>query len=309
VAVPLEVGVSPMATGRGRFVLLSITDVSERTRAEAQAAELRNELAHLSRVTMLGELSGSLAHELNQPLTSILSNAQAAQRFLSRAEPDVGEVGEILRDIVAEDKRAGEVIRRLRALFKKGDVQRQVLDVNEVLQDVLKLARSDLINQGVGVDMRLAAVLAPVRGDRVQLQQVLLNLILNGCDAMANAVRADRRLDVCTAEAADGGGVRVSVGDRGCGVRPDDVERVFEPFYTTKAGGMGLGLAVCRTIVLGHGGRLWLENNRERGATAHLVLPVSRAESSGATPADGGSAGGHADPLDQSLIVTGRRSG
>lgn len=319
--VPLELGVHPMDTAAGRFVLFSVTDLSERTRAEAQTAELRNELAHLSRVTMLGELSGSLAHELNQPLTSILSNAQAAQRFLARDEPDVREVGDILRDIVAEDKRAGEVIRRLRALFRKGDVQRQLLDVNEVLQDVLKLARGSLINQGVVVETRLAQGLAPVMGDRVQLQQVLLNLILNGGDAMAAAAREDRQLDVCTAAAAaaagNGAGLRVSVSDRGCGVRPEDVERIFEPFFTTKSGGMGLGLAVCRTIVSGHGGRLWLQNNPERGATVHLVLPaaphparagVLRGDGDG--DGDGAAAAAQSGgALDQSLIVSGESAG
>jgi PAS domain S-box-containing protein len=299
--MPVEIGLSPMETAAGRFLLCSITDVSERRRAESQAAQLRNELAHLSRVTMLGELSGSLAHELNQPLTSILSNAQAAQHFLARRDPEVGEVREILADIVAEDKRAGEVIRRLRALFKKGEVQRQELDVNEVLEDVLKLARSDLINYGVAVDVRPATGLPPVMGDRVQLQQVLLNVIKNGCDAMEAVAPGERRLDVTSGLAPGGGAsVDVSIRDHGTGVPPADLERIFAPFVTTKAGGMGLGLAVCRTIIQGHGGRLWLENNPGRGATVHLVLPVARNESRG------GDAEGE---LDQSPIVAGRAGG
>jgi two-component system sensor kinase FixL len=298
--IPVQIRVSPMNTTAGRFVLCSVTDLSERKRAESQAAQLRTELAHLSRVTMLGELSGSLAHELNQPLTSILSNAQAAQHFLARGDPDFDEVREILADIVAEDKRAGEVIRRLRALFKKGEVQRQELDVNEVLQDVLKLARSDLINHGVAVDVRPAPDLPPVVGDRVQFQQVLLNLIKNGCDAMEDVDAGERKLVIRSGLAPLGAAVDVSIRDRGFGVPPRDVERIFDPFVTTKSGGMGLGLAVCRTIVQGHGGRLWLENNADRGATVHLVLPVSVRQG---VPVEAGAARRPDGALDQSPIV------
>lgn len=304
--VPVEIQSNPIDTPEGRFTLLCVTDVSERERAELQAAQLRNELAHLSRVTMLGELSGSLAHELNQPLTSILSNAQAAEHFLAIDRPDLRELREILKDIVSEDKRAGEVIRRLRALFKKGDVQRQPLDLNELLQDVLKLARSDLIDRGVSVNVRLSPGLPPVIGDRVQLQQVLLNVVKNGCDAMEGAARAERRLDVSSAEAPDGTGVRVSMRDFGCGVAPGEVERVFEPFFTTKSSGMGLGLAVCRTIVQTHGGRLWIENCADRGATVHLVMPAAR-DGSGAKGRDETKgARGAGGALDQSPIVAGR---
>jgi C4-dicarboxylate-specific signal transduction histidine kinase len=307
--VPVEIGWNPIETSEGTFELLSVTDVSERQRAEAQAAQLRSELAHLSRVTMLGELSGSLAHELNQPLTSILSNAQAAEHFLASDHPDLRELREILKDIVAEDKRAGEVIRRLRALFKKGDVQRQRLDLNELLQDVLKLARSDLIDRGVAVDVRLAPGLPPVTADRVQVQQVLLNLVKNGCDAMDGAKRGERGLDVSSAQTPDGTGVWVTVRDRGCGVAPGDVERIFEPFFTTKSSGMGVGLAVCRTIVQSHGGRLWIENNADRGATVHLVLPVARDERAGQPRDLAGPALGTAGALDQSPIVPDRAMG
>jgi C4-dicarboxylate-specific signal transduction histidine kinase len=279
--VPVEIGFNPMDTPEGRFELLSVTDVSERERAESQATQLRSELAHLSRVTMLGELSGSLAHELNQPLTSILSNAQAAEHFLASDRPDFEELREILKDIVAEDKRAGEVIQRLRALFKKGELQRQRIEMNELLQDVLKLARSDLIDRGVSVTVRLSPGLPSVTADRVQVQQVLLNLVKNGCDAMEGVRRAERGLEVLSAETPDGAGVQVSIRDRGCGVPSGDVERIFEPFFTTKSSGMGLGLAVCRTIVQGHDGRLWIENNADRGATVHLVMPVARDAATG----------------------------
>ena len=233
------------------------------------------ELAHLSRVTMLGELSGSLAHELNQPLTAILSNAQAAQRFLAHDTVDLDELRDILKDIVDEDKRAGEVIRRLRLLLKKGEVQHQPIEVNEVVLDVLKLVRGDLVNQGVTTHTELAPGLPLLRGDRVQLQQVLLNLVMNACDAVAGGPAGDRKLIIRTA-LAEGEGIRVSVADRGVGLAPDHLEKVFEPFFTTKPHGMGLGLSVCRTIITAHGGKLWAENNPDRGATFHFTHPAPK---------------------------------
>jgi C4-dicarboxylate-specific signal transduction histidine kinase len=220
---------------------------------------------------MLGELSGALAHELNQPLTAILSNAQAAQQFLRRDGADLDEVQEILKDIVDEDKRASEVIRRLRVLLTKGHVQLQPLDLNELVQDVLKIMRADLLYNGVSVNTELAPELPVVNGDRVQLQQVLLNLMINGCDAMADTPKHERNLVVRT-ELVAGEGVRVSVADQGCGIPPNVRERVFEPFITTKKQGMGLGLAVCRTIIAAHGGKLWVENNPGRGATFTFSL-------------------------------------
>jgi PAS domain S-box-containing protein len=249
-------------------------DITERKQAEQEIQQQRNELAHLSRVTMLGELSGSLAHELNQPLTAILSNAQAAQRFLAHDHADLNEVRDILADIVAEDKRAGEVIRRLRLLLKKGEVQHQPFDLNEVVREVLKLVRSDLVNQGVAAHAELAPALPAVNADRVQLQQVLLNLVMNACDAMAGGPAGDRKLIIRTG-LAGGEGIRVSVADRGVGLAPDKLEKVFEPFFTTKVHGMGLGLSVCRTIITAHGGKLWTANNPERGATFHFTLPAS----------------------------------
>ncbi len=272
--VPVEIGLNPIQTPDGLFVLASVIDIAQRKQSELEAERQRNELAHLSRVTMLGELSGSLAHELNQPLTSILSNAQAALRFLAHGN-DLDEVREILKDIVEEDRHAGEVIRRLRLLLKKGEVHHEPLDVAEVVRDVLRLVRSDLVNQGVAAATELPSHLPAVRGDRVQLQQVLLNLVMNGCDAMAGTPAADREL-VVRAEAADGDGVHVSVSDNGSGIPDDQTDRIFDPFFTTKEHGMGLGLAVCRTIIAAHGGRLWAAgNNGRRGATLHFTLPAS----------------------------------
>ena len=222
--------------GDGKPVLIRgvSLDITARKQAELEVQQQRSELAHLSRVTMLGELSGSLAHELNQPLTAILSNAQAALRFLAHENADLNEVREILTDIVNEDKRAGEVIRRLRLLLKKGEVQHQPLDVNEVVLEVLKLVRSDLVNQGVTTHTELAPDLPVLHGDRVQLQQVLLNLVMNACDAMATTARDDRQIILRTDVAGDGA-VRISVADCGDGIAPDKLEQVFEPFFTIQA--------------------------------------------------------------------------
>ncbi len=250
-------------------------DITERKLAEVEAQQQRLELAHLSRVTMLGELSGSMAHELNQPLTAILSNAQAAQRFLAHDPVDLDEVREILVDIVEQDNRAGEIIRRLRLFLKKGEVQQQPLDINEVVEEVLKLIRSDLVNQGVATHTALAPALPTVNGDRVQLQQVLLNLVMNACDAVNGNAPAERRVIVRT-ESSGGEGVRVSVSDLGAGIASSHLEQVFEPFFTTKVHGLGLGLSVCRTIITAHGGKLWAANNPDRGASFHFTLPVSR---------------------------------
>jgi two-component system sensor kinase FixL len=274
---PVEVGLSPIRHHDRSFVLSAIVDMTARVRAEAEVQQQRVELAHLSRVAMLGELSGSLAHELNQPLTAILSNAQAAQRFIAKDDVDLDEVREILKDIVDEDKRAGEVIRRLRLLLKKGEVNRQPLDMNEVVLEVLKLVRSDLVHHEVSVETDLWDGLPQVSGDRVQLQQVLLNLVMNACDAVGGNTRdGDRSITVRTRRLADGS-VRTTVTDRGSGIAPDRLERVFDPFFTTKAEGMGLGLAVCRTIVAAHGGNLSAENNHGRGASFNMTLAAEGA--------------------------------
>jgi PAS domain S-box-containing protein len=250
-----------------------LTDITERKLVEAELQQQRQVLAHLTRVATLGELSGALAHELNQPLTSILANAQAAQRFLDGDSVDLAEVREILRDIVSEDRRAGEVIRRLRALLRKGETQPQPLDINHVLNEVLRLAHGELLAHGVTVTAALTPDLPAVRADRVGLQQVLLNLIMNACDAMRTNETAHRRLTVVTATESEVA-VRVEITDRGAGIPCDGLDRVFEPFFTTKEQGLGLGLGICRSIIAAHGGRLWATNNTDRGATFCFVLPA-----------------------------------
>ena len=263
--------------GDGRPVRMrgASLDITKRKRAEEQVARHRNEMAHLSRVSTLGELSASIAHELNLPLSAILSNAQAAQRILANGQTNVAEVREILNDIVSEDKRASEVIRRLRLLLKKSEVQQHSLRISQVVEDVLKLMHGDLLNQKVTVDTQLARDLPNVTGDPVQLQQVLLNLMVNACDAMAGCSTRERRLLIGSEMENGNNAVIVSVTDRGGGIPEEKMEHVFEPFFTTKAKGMGLGLSVCRTIIAAHRGKLWATNNPDRGATFHFSLPVS----------------------------------
>jgi PAS domain S-box-containing protein len=273
VEFPIEIGLNPIDAEAGRLVLASISDISARKRAELESARQRNEVAHLSRVNLLGELSGSIAHELNQPLTAILSNAQAAQRFMQRDDVDLGEVREILDDIVEQNKRAGEVIHRLRTLLRKGEVNHEALSVDEVVNEVLKLARSDLINHGVSVEAQLEAGLPRVLGDRIQLQQVLLNLVMNACDCLDRMPSGERRLVVRTAR-QDPNRVRVTVRDSGSGIPAGFAERIFEPFFTTKGTGMGLGLAVCRTIVTSHACEIWATNNDDVGASFHFTIPT-----------------------------------
>jgi PAS domain S-box-containing protein len=249
-------------------------DITTLKRAELEAEERRKEVTHLTRVAILGELSGALAHELNQPLTAILSNAQAAQRLLAKTPVDLDEVREILTDIGNEDKRAGNVINRLRALMKKGEARLLPLDLNALAEDVLELAHSELVERNIAVKRKLAPGLPDIRGDRVQLQQVVLNLIMNACEAMnGNGTVDRRRIEVSTVR--DGNSrLRLTVADRGPGIPPELLDRIFEPFMTTKTDGLGLGLSICRSIVAAHDGRLWGVNNPDGGATFSVSLPV-----------------------------------
>jgi PAS domain S-box-containing protein len=252
-------------------------DITARKRAELEVEQKRKEVMHLSRVAMLGELSGALAHELNQPLTAILSNAQAAQGFLAQDNIDFNELRDILQDVVDEDKRAGEIIRRLRMLFAKGEALLQSVDLNELVLEGLGILRNDLINHGVTLQTDLAPDLPIVHADRVQLQQVVINLVMNACDAMDAVAAPDRLIVVRTAVTGDKS-VCVSVTDRGHGIPAGSVEKIFEPFYTTKERGMGLGLSICRSIVSAGGGRLWGENNHDDGASFYFSVPLRTSE-------------------------------
>ena len=260
------------AQGNGQRLLGVTLDITPRKRAEAQAEQDRAALRHMTRVSLLGQLSASIAHQLNQPLASILSNAEAAQTMLRRDPVDLPELREICNDIVAEDHRAAEVIRRLGALFKRGEPLLAPLDVNELVRDTLELTRTNLLTRHVTATLHLAPDLPRIDGDRVQLQQLLLNLIVNAADAMEATPVAERQLTISTA--LSGPQIQLCVADRGPGIAAGELENVFDPFWSTKAGGMGIGLAICRTIALAHRGRLVSSNAPGGGAVFCVELPL-----------------------------------
>jgi len=247
-------------------------DVTSRKLAEAEADVQRQEIAHLMRVSMLGELSGGLAHELTQPLTAILSNAQAGKLLLTKGNKSLSEIGNILDDIIAEDERAGEVIHRLRGMLKKGEVKHEPIHMNELIASTLRLLHSELIDRRMSVGFDSAADLPVTRGDPVQLQQTMLNLLVNAMDATEHVPPARRTISVTTAATEDGG-IEVHIYDRGSGLPASRETEVFQPFFTTKKRGLGLGLSICTSIIKLHGGTLSLQNNVREGASAIFRLP------------------------------------
>ena len=241
--------------------------------SELDIAAKRMEVTYLSRLAMLGELSGALAHELNQPLTSILSNAEAAQLYLAQNGGGEQIISDILQDIVDEDNRAGEIIRHLRQLFGKREMVSQRVDINTLVTDVFRILRNDMINRNVTLQTDLAVGLPAINVDRVQIEQVIINLIINACDAMESLETMQRHIIVRTAF-IENKTLQISVIDHGPGIATDVLEKIFDPFYTTKERGMGLGLSLCRNIADSNGGRLWTENNPEHGASFHVSFPV-----------------------------------
>jgi len=256
------------------LILSLVLQSRRRRRAEMEARHRREELAHMTRVATLGELTASLAHEINQPLTAILSNAQAGQLLLASGGENSGEIAGILADIVADDQRAGEVIRRMRELLRKGTYNPTELDLNQMLEEILGLVHGEMILHEISLALQLSPAQPFVHGDRVQLQQVVLNLVMNAMDAMKDTPAGSRRLMIGTA--VDGGGrsVEVTVCDNGSGLGGEPSEQLFQPFYTTKPHGLGLGLAICRSIVLAHGGSIGFRENTGAGVTFWLTLPV-----------------------------------
>jgi two-component system sensor kinase FixL len=281
----VEIGLNPIESADGVFVLTAIVDITERKRTESELHRNREELTHITRVSALGELAASLAHELNQPLTAILSNAQAAQRFLSAQPADLEEVKEILKDIVADNQRAGEVIRRMRALVKKEDLAFVHLDLATVIREVMQLVQGDATLRNVRLSFEAQSQSTLARGDRVQLQQVVLNLLLNAFEAMQETPSQEREVMV-RAQVNGAGVVEISVRDHGIGFPSDKLAKIFDPFYTTKRDGLGMGLAISRSIVEAHGGRLWAKNNTDRGSTFYFTIPATRHEASLGTPVD-----------------------
>jgi len=248
-------------------------DITEQKAAEAVAAEQHQEVAHLMRVSVLGELSGAIAHEINQPLTAIQLNAQAVLHLLAQEPPDLAEVRDAVDDIVHENNRASDVIVRLRKLLKKGERKSELVDLNELVKSTIALVHSEAIARRIAIEADLASGLPAIAGDPVQLQQVLLNLLMNAMDAMAVTPGALRRVTVATRR-AQAGAVEVAVRDRGHGIEANGETRLFKPFYSSKDHGLGLGLTICATIAQAHGGKLTLANHADGGAVAILSLPA-----------------------------------
>lgn len=251
-----------------------VIDVTDRRRAQIAVEHIRKELAHVSRISMMGELAGSLAHELNQPLAAILSNAQAARWLLGATPVDLAQLGDIVDDIIRDDKRAGEVIHRLRTMLQKRDHEAsEVLDLNDVAKDVARLLNSEAAARNVDVVLRLAPDLPPVRAGRVEMQQVLLNLMVNGMDAMRDVPARARRLTVSTS--ATGEQVTVAIADQGSGIPPALLHDIFRPFFTTKEQGLGMGLAISRSLVEAYAGTLTADNLP--GGGARFMATLARA--------------------------------
>jgi C4-dicarboxylate-specific signal transduction histidine kinase len=251
--------------------------VVERTRQLMQASdalrEAQAELAHINRVTTIGQLAASIAHEVNQPIAAVITNAHAALRFLDAEPPDLEEGRQALTDIIKDGNRAGDVIDRIRALIKKVPPQKDGLEINKVILEVISLTHAEVVKNGVSLQTQLANDLPVVRGDRIQLQQVMLNLIINAVEAMSEVTEKSRVLLISTGR-DEPNGVLVAVQDSGPGMDPKCFDRLFDAFYTTKPRGLGMGLSICRSIVEAHGGRVWASRTAGRGATVQFALPV-----------------------------------
>jgi PAS domain S-box-containing protein len=275
------------ATGELIEIVATQIDVTERKRAEDEHEALRqleSDLAHMNRLSMMGELAASLAHEITQPIATARNNARAALNFLDREPADLGEVREALGCVVADADRAGLIVDRIRDHIKKAPPRKQRFDLNEAINEVIVLARSAIAENGVSVQTRLTEGLVPVEGDRVQLQQVILNLVLNAAEAMSAVDEGARELLINT-EQSGANDVLVAVRDSGPGIDPDHLQRVFEAFYTTKSTGVGMGLAICRSIIEAHGGRLWADANEPRGAAFRFALPTEEGLTNSLWPA------------------------
>ena len=261
----------------GRWYVL-LTDIEDRTQAQARLHQMQSDFAHMNRVSTMGELAASLAHEILHPIATARNNARAGMRFLQMSPPNLDEVKEALGCVVRDADRARDIVSRMRDHIKKSPPRRDAFDLNEALREAIAMVRSAIAKNRITVNTNLMDGLNPVQGDRVQLQQVVLNLVLNAVEAMGSVEGRDRELLVSTKQ-TEGNGVLVAVRDSGPGIDPGHLDRVFEPFYTTKASGVGMGLSICRSIIEAHGGRLWAEANEPRGAVFQFTLPAAHEES------------------------------
>ena len=251
-------------------VLIVSEDITESKRAAEALREMQTELAHANRVAALGQLTASIAHEVNQPLTGVLSSGRAALRWLDRPDPEGAR--RAIERVIRDAARAGDVISGLRALVKKAPPRTESFDMNEAIREVIVVTRGEAARNGISVETQLADGLPLIEGDRVQLQQVVLNLVINAVEAMSGISEGARELLISTGK-AESDGVLVAVRDSGPGLAPATLERLFEAFYTTKPGGLGLGLSICRSIIEAHGGRLWASANEPQGAVFQFTLP------------------------------------
>jgi PAS domain S-box-containing protein len=261
--------------GEPMFTIGMVEDITERKWAEEALHHTQGALAHLSRVMTMGELTASIAHEVNQPLAGVVTNGNACLRWLARAEPDLAEARAAVERIIRDGQRAGAVIRRMRALAQKVEPQKAWLDLNGVINEVIDLVHSEVRTHQVVLRTELSVALPPVLGDRVQLQQVILNLVMNGSEAMAAVTDRPREL-LIRSHRHEGDQVLVAVRDAGIGLDPENMACLFDAFFTTKPGGMGLGLSISRSIIEVHGGRLWVTSNDGPGATFQFTLPAGR---------------------------------
>jgi signal transduction histidine kinase len=276
----------PMFDKTGRFVGYRGVGrhITERKRAEEALRAAQMELTHANRVITMGQLTASIAHEVSQPIAATILNAQAALRWLSAQPPNLDEVRQTLGRIRDDSKRAGDVIDRIRALIKKAPPRKDGLAINEAILEVIGLTQGEVVQNGVTVRTQLAEGLPLIQADRVQLQQVILNLIMNALEAMRGASDGARELLISTGRDASNG-VHVSLRDTGPGLNPASLERLFDAFYTTKSSGLGMGLSICHSIIEAHGGRIWAGANEPRGAVFHFTLPLERDKTAPAEPA------------------------
>ncbi|OGJ87732.1 MAG: hypothetical protein A2268_02435 [Candidatus Raymondbacteria bacterium RifOxyA12_full_50_37] len=248
-------------------------DITEQKQTDTERLKQHEALLHMGRSAAMNELATSLAHEINQPLAAILSNAQSILRFLDAEKPDMDEVRDALKDIMDDNRRISAVIKELRNYLKKGEIKREPLDMAGLLEEVLVLSHSDLAIRSITIQKAFDPNLPKVLGNRVQIQQVILNLVMNGCDAMEKAASTDRMITV-SAGTDNSGNVLVDISDCGHGFSKTESSKAFETFFTTKPNGLGLGLATCKSIVESHGGRLSVRNNPDKGATVSFTLPI-----------------------------------
>jgi C4-dicarboxylate-specific signal transduction histidine kinase len=259
---------------RVESALVLARDLTDHMRASERLRDAQAELAHANRVATIGQLTASIAHEVNQPVGALVTNAHAALRLLVAQPPHLDLASQALDDIIKDGRRVSEVIDRIRALIKKKPTQTDVVDINEVVMDTIALTRGEILKNGVSMQTGLADDLPPISADRIQLQQVILNLVLNAVEAMSDAGEGPRELHVETGKNRDDA-ILLAVRDSGPLLKSESLDRFFDAFYSTKANGMGIGLSICRSIVEAHGGRIWATGNAPRGTVLHIILPAA----------------------------------